>query len=198
VATHRSVLAGTLSRLHCCTVCVCACVCSEIDASEMVIEALVVGLWGIFAVELVSASLWTARPLTHSRTHARTHFKLHYSSMLTAIFRDIHSLHLQTVLILSTRMNLPHCPLYLALHIPSLSLRYLPRHRGRPHPMIVYPFTQTQTQIQPQHPSVNINIPIVSPPHARTPLLSRSPVHMHMHPYPLSQLRTTLSFFSVI
>jgi hypothetical protein len=36
----------------------------------MVIEALVVGLWGIFAVELVSASLWTARPLAHSHTHS--------------------------------------------------------------------------------------------------------------------------------
>jgi hypothetical protein len=75
------------SLLSCVCVCVreCACVCSEIDASETVIEALVVGRWGIFAVELVSASLCTARLLTRSRTHSVQQFKLHYSSMLTAL-----------------------------------------------------------------------------------------------------------------
>jgi hypothetical protein len=72
----------------------------------MVVEALVVGLWGIFAVELVSASLWTARPLTHARTHALTSSYI-TQGMLTAMFLEMRSSFLQTVLFLSTHLILP-------------------------------------------------------------------------------------------
>jgi hypothetical protein len=137
----------------------------------------------------------------HSVTHARTH------SLQATLLKHAHSnVPRDTQPASSDSTYLVHSHEFTSL--PSIpcppypfSLRYLPRHRGRSYPIIVYPFTQTQTQ--PQHPSVNINIISYrhhthAPPRSLTRSLARSPVHMHMHPYPLSQLRTPLSFFSVI